>query len=72
MTTVDYVPRFSPERLRALRDEKGLSRRALSELTPGVSMQAIQAYEDGRNVPDANRLFTLATALGVTAHHLTE
>jgi transcriptional regulator with XRE-family HTH domain len=63
--------RFDPDRLRALRDERSLSRRALADLIPNVSMQAVQAYEDGRNVPDVNRALALAAALGVDLASLT-
>lgn len=66
-----HIPRFDAARMRALRDERGLSRRALAALCPNVSEKAIQAYEDGRNRPDIDRAMEIATALGVTAHHLT-
>jgi DNA-binding XRE family transcriptional regulator len=70
-TQSEHVPRFDKDRLRALRDERGLSRARLAAMCPNVSHQAIQAYEDGRNKPDIDRALELATALGVTVHHLT-
>jgi DNA-binding transcriptional regulator YiaG len=69
--TVPTVPRFDPDRMRALREEQKLSRAALAARCPHVSMQAIQAYEQRRNKPDIDRALEIATALGVTVHHLT-
>lgn len=71
MSTAIRTPRFDPDRMRKLRDEKGLSRARLAALCPNVSMQAIQAYEQRRNKPDIDRALEIATALGVTVHHLT-
>lgn len=65
------APTFNPDRMRALREQKGLSRGALADLCPNVSMQAIQAYEQRRNKPDIDRALEIASALGVTVHHLT-
>jgi DNA-binding XRE family transcriptional regulator len=65
------TPTFDPARMRELREQAGLSRAALAALCPHVSMQAIQAYEQRRNKPDIDRALEIATALGVTVHHLT-
>lgn len=65
------MPTFNPDRLRALRMQKGLTRGGLAELCPNVSINAIQAYEQRRNKPDIDRALELATALGVTVHHFT-
>jgi len=65
------APTFNPDRMRAIREQKGLSREALAALCPNVSVQAIQAYEQRRNRPDINRALEIAEALGCTVHHFT-
>lgn len=65
------TPTFNPDRMRALREQAGLTRGGLADLCPNVSVNAIQAYEQRRNKPDIDRALEIATALGVTVHHLT-
>jgi transcriptional regulator with XRE-family HTH domain len=55
--------RFNPEKLRELRDARMLSRRALADLCPSVSKQAIQIYEEGSSIPTVDRLLEIAGAL---------
>lgn len=57
--------------MRALREQQHLTREQLAALCPNVSVNAIQAYEQRRNKPDIDRALEIATALGVTVHHLT-
>ena len=52
------------QRIRALREERGLSLRALAELS-GLSFNAISLIERGENSPTVASLHLLATALGV-------
>lgn len=52
------------QRIRALREEKGLSLRALAEQC-GLSFNAISRVERGDNSPTVSTLHRLATALGV-------
>lgn len=58
-----------PARLRRLRQERGLSRAALSVLT-GVSRPSIWAWESGKTVPRRSNLATLADAFGISEQEL--
>ncbi|KIF67735.1 transcriptional regulator [Streptomyces sp. AcH 505] len=55
---------FSPDALRQIRRERGVSQRRLATCL-GVHNTAISAYENGRRRPDVNTLATIADALGV-------
>jgi transcriptional regulator with XRE-family HTH domain len=52
------------ERIRRLREERGLSQRELAE--PGVSYAYLSRVEAGQRVPSEKALRTLAAKLGVT------
>jgi transcriptional regulator with XRE-family HTH domain len=54
---------FSPARLRAIRDDRGHSRRTLAN-SCGMSAAAIKDYEIGRRTPGADALGRLAAELG--------
>ena len=58
-----------PERLVALRKERGLSQRALAELV-GVHLTQIQRYEGGGSQPTLDVIRRLALALSVSADAL--
>ncbi len=59
------------QRLQMARKRAGLSLRVLAErLVPAVSYQTIKHYEDGRTLPDSERLLALATALQVSVDYL--
>lgn len=58
-----------PEQLAALRKERGLSQRALSELV-GVHLTQIQRYEAGGGQPTLDVIRRLALALSVSADAL--
>jgi len=53
---------FSPARLRARRDQRGLTRSELAERC-GLSVAAIKDYESGRHTPGADALGRLAAQL---------
>jgi transcriptional regulator with XRE-family HTH domain len=53
------------QRIRALREQRQLSLRALAERS-GLSLNAISQIERGENSPTVSTLHQLATALGVT------
>jgi transcriptional regulator with XRE-family HTH domain len=57
------APNVGP-RIRALREQRGLSLRALAERC-GLSINAISLIERGENSPTVSSLHLLATALGV-------
>ena len=57
------------ERLKKLRDEKGLTQVQLSELT-GISARMIQKYESGNARPRLDAAEKLAKALNVTTDQL--
>jgi transcriptional regulator with XRE-family HTH domain len=59
----DIAPNVGP-RIRALRDQRGLSLRALAERC-SLSINAISLIERGENSPTVSSLHLLATALGV-------
>ncbi len=52
-------------RVKAIREQKGLSLRAAGELT-GVPFNTIARVEAGRTVPSLEVLYTLAAGYGVT------
>lgn len=56
-------------RLRRLRERKGLSRRALSELC-GLSKNMIAVYERGEADPSTETIRQLANLFGVSADYL--
>lgn len=62
-STRNMVPGF-PERLAALREEKGLSRQQLADLS-GTSFSAISSLERGERAPSLELACRLADALGV-------
>jgi len=55
-------------RIRRLREEKGLSQRDLA--SPGVTSAYISRIETGTRQPSEKALRALAKKLGTTAHHL--
>lgn len=59
-----------PQRLRRLRQERGLSRAALSAKV-GASTPSVWAWETGKTVPRRNNLVVLADAFGVSEQELT-
>lgn len=56
-------------RLRRLRERKGLSRRALSELC-GLSKNMIAVYERGEADPSTETICRMADLFGVSADYL--
>jgi len=59
------------EKLRQLREEKGLTRQQLADLCgPGVSLRAITQWELGEREPLWTAVQTLARALGVECQDL--
>ena len=56
-------------RLRRLRERKGLSRRALSELC-GLSKNMIAVYERGEADPSTETICQLANLFGVSTDYL--
>jgi transcriptional regulator with XRE-family HTH domain len=59
----EVAPNVGP-RIRAIREQRGLSLRALAERC-NLSVNAISLIERGENSPTVSSLHTLATALGV-------
>lgn len=55
--------RFNGDRLRKARIYNGLTLTELAEKT-GISKQSISLYENGKNVPDYQRVLAMARALG--------
>lgn len=53
------------EKLRELREEKGMPRQALA-VASGVTFATIHGYEIGRRAPSFANVVKLASALGVT------
>jgi len=64
LLTVDYS--IFRERLRQLRDSKGLNSQALADYT-GMSPAAISRYLNGSRIPDVNAILTFAEFFGVRA-----
>ena len=58
-----------PERLRRLRERKGISRRVLSELC-GLPTDAVRRYERGEAYPTLPSLLALAEYFGVSLDEL--
>lgn len=58
-----------PERLRALREKRGMTQRELADAI-GVSRQAIGFYESGEREPDLTTIQKLAHALGTSVSYL--
>lgn len=58
-----------PNRLRQLRERRGLSRRTLSELC-GLSKNMIALYERGEAVPSAEAVCLLADYFDVSTDYL--
>ena len=63
------APEALPARLRRLRLEQGLSRKALSQRT-GISTTTIWSWEKGKSSPRYTNTLILAEALGVTHSQL--
>jgi transcriptional regulator with XRE-family HTH domain len=59
------------EKLRGLREAKGLPRQALAE-TSGVTFATIHGYEMGRRSPSFTNVVKLAAALGVDCSAFSE
>ena len=57
------------ERLKGLRNDKGLSQEQLSKAT-GLSHTAIVYWETEKHVPNANAIIILARFFGVTTDYL--
>lgn len=57
------------ERLKELREEKGLSQEGLSKET-GISRSAISFYESGQRVPSAEVIIILSRYFGISAGYL--
>lgn len=60
---------LSPETLREMRAERGLTQAALAELV-GVTDKAVSKWETGRGLPDITLLDPLAAALGCSVAEL--
>jgi len=58
-----------PERLLALRSERGLSQKGLVEKM-GFALNTYVRYERGERVPDADALIRIADFYGVTLDYL--
>ena len=58
-------------RLRSLREEHGLSQKALGEAV-GVSRQAINALETGKHAPSLDLAFRLAARFGLAVEEVFE
>lgn len=58
-----------PERLKQLRDERGVSQAAVSK-EMGVSRYAVYSYEKGKTAPTLDGLVALADYFDVTVDYL--
>lgn len=58
-----------PQRLRMLRERKGVKRAVMSELC-GLASTAVRRYERGELMPTAKSLEAMAEYLGVTMDYL--
>lgn len=56
--------KFAKERLKALREAKGLTQEMMADAT-GFSGQQIGAWEKGKHTPNVENIGKLAKALGV-------
>lgn len=61
--------RVFSQRLRELRERRGMSRRVLGELC-GISKNMIGRYERGEHVPDIDTLRDLCEVFDVSADYL--
>jgi transcriptional regulator with XRE-family HTH domain len=57
------------ERLRSLRNSKGLSQKVLAEAM-GITEAGYQNYEVGRRLPTFEKLLAICNALGCSADYL--
>ncbi len=57
------------ERLKELREEKGLTKEDLAKET-GISRSAISLYESGQRVPSAEVIIILSRYFGISAGYL--
>ena len=55
--------------LKSVMDEKNINQTDLSNLT-GIGKSSLSQYLSGKNVPHKQRIFRIATALGVTTQRL--
>lgn len=60
---------FKPDRLRLMREQRGLSQRELSRLI-SIGENQINKYENGGGEPSIRILYLIAEQLGVTADYL--
>lgn len=60
---------FAPQRLRALRERRDVTRDALAELV-GCTRQTIRNWEDGLTLPGSDHLMKVADALHVSIGEL--
>lgn len=58
-----------PKRLQRLREQRGVSRRVLSELC-GLNDKMVTRYEHGQRKPNPDALCALADYFGVTVDYL--
>ena len=58
-----------PERLRQLREQRGMDRKTLGECC-GLSKNAVARYERGERVPDINIATAIADFFGITLDEL--
>lgn len=57
------------QRIKELREQKGLSQEALGKLV-GVKWQSVQQWENGKSAPSRDRMPVVAEALGTTTEYL--
>lgn len=65
---MDMAAQF-PQRLKELREAKGISQQTLGELC-GLTRQTIYMYEDGQRVPGLSALIAIADCLDVSIDRL--
>ena len=56
-------------RIKALREDKGLSQSQLAKLT-NISQAAISLWEDGQRLPNAEAIITMAQFFGVSTDYI--
>lgn len=69
--TLARLPGFSPQRLRAAREKRGLTVADLADLTDATS-SAVHKWEAGEVAPDPRRAKKVADVLGVPLQALTD
>lgn len=69
MADTYLVERFDPDRLRALRKQRGLSQEKLAGLL-GLARGQVVAYENSRTTPRAKAMFAIAQVLDVEVTEL--